>query len=343
MKIETKDILNKWKQFTLTNNSGMRVSFLDYGGIITEISVPNKQGRLENIVLAYEDYTEYERNQNFLGSLVGPVAGRIENASFHLNETEYKLEKNEGEHHLHGGSHGFHQVIWQASPFEKEDTVGVVLSHQSKESDTGYPGNLDITVTYSLDESAFSIDYQVTTDQDTIVSLTNHSYFNLTGNMAETIHSHHVSIDSDQFVELDKALIPTGELLSVDHTAFDFRHGRKLNDGIISLDMQNIIASNGYDHYFIFNDEKDEQVIVTEKTSGRKLTISTDQPGMVMYTANALTEGLDLVGGKSTAYAGVCFETQASPASLHHSGFPSVILKANETYKKKTTFTFGIQ
>jgi aldose 1-epimerase len=343
MKIETKDVLNKWKSYTLTNKQGMKVSLLNFGGIITEIIVPNKDGVMENVVLGFKDYADYENNENFFGAITGRVAGRIQDASLTLNGTLYPLEKNEGNHHLHGGFGGLHQILWNAAPFQTDDEVGVKLSHLSQDGDGGYPGNVELTVTYILNnDNDFTIDYEATTDKTTALTLTNHSYFNLSGNLSETIDNHHITMASSEFVELDEELIPTGKKLDATGTTFDFRNGRKLVDGMNAETTQHKVADGGYDHYFIFDQNIEDKVIVKEEHSGRILKVKTNQPGIVMYTGNGLTDDLELLEGKSKQYLGVCLETQSSPASLHHEDFPSVILEPNEKYEKQTTFSFRI-
>ena len=344
MKIEIENTENDWQYFKLTNGNGMRVSLLNFGGIITEILVPNRHGVLENVVLGYKNISDYEDNPNFFGAIIGRVAGRIQNAAFILNDETYSLESNEGSHQLHGGSAGFHQVVWEATTFQTTHTVGVKLTHSSEDGEGGYPGNLTTTVTYTLtNHNELIIDYSAVTDKTTALTITNHSYFNLSGNLAETIQNHIVTMDSDEFVDLDEELIPTGKKIDVTNTPFDFRYGRKIADGIHSTYEQNLVATNGYDHYFLFNQNQDEKISVEEKTSGRIMTVKTNQPGVVMYTSNNLEEGLSLVEGKSERYLGICFETQGSPASLHHDGFPTVILKADETYEKQTVFSFNIE
>ena len=191
-------------------------------------------------------------------------------------------------------------------------------------------------------DNQFTIDYAATSDQVTPITLTNHSYFNLSGDLKNTIHHHHITIDSEEIVKLDEKLIPTGKLMNVFNTSFDFRESRSLREGFNDKSEQNTVAGNGYDHYFIFNKKKENAVTVSDEKSGRLLMIKTDQPGMVMYTSNMLEDGMELKEGFSEKYLGVCFETQASPASLHYPGFPSVILKAGEQYKKQTVFSFSI-
>ncbi|WP_373895460.1 aldose epimerase family protein [Virgibacillus sp. CBA3643] len=344
MNINTREISGKWQEYTLKNDHGMTVNVLNYGGIITKIIVPDRDGKMENIVLGYKDYADYETNPNFFGALIGPVAGRIQNASFELNGKMYALDTNDGKNQLHGGSTGFHQVIWGVEPFETDSTVGLKLSHKRVDGEGGYPGNLDVHVTYTLNNAnQLKLDYNAESDQTTAVTLTNHSYFNLSGDLKNTVHNHHVTMDSGKFVELDEGLIPTGKWRGVTGTSFDFRNGRPLHDGFNDNSEQNKNAGNGYDHYFMFDEKQEQNVIVQHSDSGRNLTIQTDQLGMVMYTANTLEDGLELTEGLSEKHLGVCFETQASPASLHHEGFPSVILEEGSTYKRQTLFSFGVE
>ena len=344
MKIEIEKTKNNWQHYKLTNGNGMSVSLLNFGGIITEILVPNRHGVLENIVIGYKNISDYEDNPNFFGAIIGRVAGRIQDASFIINDKTYTLEANTGAHHLHGGSEGFHQVIWEANPLQTIDTVGLELTYTSLDGEGGYPGKLEVAVTYTLnDKNELILDYSGSSDKTTALTLTNHSYFNLSGNLAETIHKHYVTIDSDEFIELNKDLIPTSKKINVATTPFDFRNGRELGDGISSTSAQNLVVNHGYDHYFIFNQKKPENIIVKDEVSGRKMTIQTDEAGVVMYTSNMLDEGLDLAEGKSKPYLGVCFETQGSPASLHHENFPTIILKAHEPYQKQTVISFAVE
>ncbi|ASK62184.1 galactose-1-epimerase [Virgibacillus phasianinus] len=338
MNMEIKDVLDKWKEFTLTNEQGMSVSILNFGGIMTKLMVPDREGNLENVVLGYKNYADYESNPNFFGAVIGRVAGRIQDSSFELADRNYNVEANEGDNHLHGGSNGFHHVVWDAAPFQNTDSIGLKLTHRSADGAGGYPGNVDITVTYTLNnDNELLLDYAATTDQNTPLTLTNHSYFNLSGDLKSTVQNHHVTMNSAAFVELDKALIPTGNVTDVSGTTFDFRAGRALSEGFTDKSEQHKIAGNGYDHYFLF--EKEGNVVVEDKGSGRVMIIETDQPGLVMYTSNGLDEGLELNEGSSRKYLGVCFETQAPPASLHHDGFPDLIVHPEEPYHKRTKFS----
>ena len=296
------------------------------------------------LFLGYSHYQDYQTNPNYFGALIGRVAGRIQGASFELNEKTYSLAANNGDNHLHGGPDGFHQIVWDVNPFQTADEVGVTLTHRSADMDGGYPGNVKIEVTYTLNNhNQLILDYSAKSDQTTPLTLTNHAYFNLSGNLKTTVHDHHVTIDSSRFVELDPYLIPTGKLLDVEGTSFDFRGGRVLGDGFNNVFEQNKIADSGYDHYFIFDHEEEYQATLQDPVSGRVMLVETNQPGVVMYTSNGLAEGLPLAEGISRKHLGVCFETQASPASLHHEGFPTVILNAGEQYQKQTVFTFRLE
>lgn len=338
MNIITKKVINQWKEYTLTNRNGMSVSFLNFGGIITKLMVPDRKGKLENIVLSYDDYKLYEDNPNYFGAIIGRVAGRIEKAAFKLDGEEYSLPANEGAHHLHGGPTGFHQIIWETKPFQLENKVGIELSHSSPDGEGGYPGNVDVTVTYTLtSEDEFIIDYEAMSDQKTVLTLTNHSYFNLSGDLKNMVDQHTITMDCNQVLELDQELIPTGKLLATTGTPFDFRNGKKLLEGFQSDHPQNVIVGNGYDHYFLLNSGL---INVKEENSGRVMDVKTDQSGVVIYTSNTLTEGLQLQRGFSKQYSGVCFETQAPPASLHHTVLPEITLQAGEKYQKQTIFSF---
>lgn len=344
MNVKTEYLQYNWQQFILNNDNGMIVKFLNFGGIITDILIPDQSGHIENVVLSYKNYQDYETDKHFLGAIIGPVAGRIEHARFSLNDKQYVVEKNDGNHHLHGGKNGFHQVVWHAEPFQRPDIVGVKLTHTRKEAAGGFPGELHVHVTYSLNNAnQLIIDYGATTDKATYLTLTNHSYFNLSGNAKETILQHELILDSNTIAELNEDLIPTGKIIDTTNTPFDFRNKRKLQDGITSAAEQNKIVGNGYDHYFIFNHTKQEVVIVKDASNGRIMTIKTDQPGMVMYTANNLANGLALSSNLSKKYGGVCFETQASPASIQYNHFPSILLSPDDTYRKQTIFSFSTE
>lgn len=343
MEVEINSINESWKLITLRNNNNVSIDILNYGGIITNITTPDKSGNLENVVLSYSDYNSYKNDPNYFGATVGRVAGRIANSKFELEGKTYNLDSNESNHHLHGGKNGFHQMLWDVKTFKTPSEVGVELQIYDRKKETGYPGNIKLNVTFKLNNNdELIIDYEAISDETTVLTLTNHSYFNLSGNLKNPINNHIVTLDSNYFIELNKELIPTGKKINVSNTPFDFRAEKALGEGIENPINQNEYVKNGYDHYFILDNKKENNVIVKEPKSGRVMTIKTDQPGVVIYTGNNLDNTLALTERKSEKYLGVTFETQSSPASLEFEEFPSIILKANEPYKKQTTYKFSV-
>src|SRR5699024_4234136 len=277
-----------------------------------------------------------------LGAIIGRFGGRIENANFTLGEKTYTLEANESPHHLHGGATGFHNTIWKTSSFQHDHSVGVTLTYTSANGEGAYPGTIDVTVTYALtNDNELSIDYEPVSDMDTILTLTNHTHFTVIEHIKENVGNHTVEMNSDRILELDHELIPTGKQLDVSGTPFDFKNGRQLKDGFLTTNIQNKIAGGGYDHYFLLNQTNQPNITVHEPKRGRTMEISTDQPGVVMYTGNNLTADLEFKERSGEKHLGVCFETQAHPASLQHDGLETITLKANERYNKRTTFSFN--
>jgi aldose 1-epimerase len=331
---------NVW-EYLLQNDHGLEVHCLNYGCTITKILAPDRQGSFENIVLCFESMDEYEQNPPFLGAVIGRVAGRIKGAEFVLDGKNYSLEKNEGENHLHGGKNGFHTVLWDAELIEADDQVGICFSHTSFDGEGGYPGTVTVQVTYLLNnQNEFLIQYQAETDHKTILNLTNHTYFNLSGNAKRTILGHTLKLDSSQFLELDDSLLPTGKKLDVTGAVFDFRNGRKIEDGTASDHHQNRLVGNGYDHPFLLNRHWNEEIALWDDESGRKVVVETDEPSVVLYTGNSLNEDIKVNSVTCQKYLGVCLETQGLPDAIHHSSFPTVILDKDETYTTKTKYTF---
>lgn len=344
MTISEQHLRNDWKVYTLINDNGMSVRLMNYGGVIREIIVPDKFGKMENVVLGYQRDQDYKTNPNFFGALIGRVAGRVANASFSYGGEIYHLEQNEGTNHLHGGSSGFHSVIWDSESFETDQAIGVRLQHTSTDGTGGYPGNVRVVVTYALSKTnnKLELNYQATTDKATPLTLTNHTYFNLSGNLKQQVGNHEVTFNADRAAELDQNLLPTGAQFKTRNTNFDFHSGRFLKEGVIHAVEQNSIVGGGYDHYFMW-DKQPGRVQVREPASGRQLRIETTQPGMVMYTGNGLPDGLPLQEGSSAKHLGVCFETQSFPASLNHQDFPEIMLRPGETYDQQTVYHFGIE
>lgn len=330
---ESKEIV----EFTLKNDNGVEISCLNLGCVITKIFTPDRQGTVENIVLGFNTLEEYLNNPPYFGALVGRVAGRIKGAEFELEGKTYQLENNDGDNHLHGGKKGFNKVVWKAIPFETSDEVGVHFQYRSPDGEAGYPGNMDVHVVYSLNnDNEFTIKYEAESDQTTLVNLTNHTYFNLSGDLKRDILNHVLKMDSEQFLELNDELLPTGNLLNVSGTVFDFRNGRKIKDGAESDHPQNVLAGGGYDHPFLLNG----QIVLSDADSGRKLLIETDAPSVVLYTGNQLEEDLKVTIGYARRHLGLCLETQGLPDAVHHPSFPSIVLEKGQKFTSQTKYTF---
>lgn len=328
-------------EYSLINHTGMSVSCLNYGCVITEINVPDRHGKVENVVLGFNQFEDYLDLSPYFGAVVGRVAGRIKDARFEIGGKEYLLAANEDPNHLHGGGKGFNSVIWKSEVIEGNEAVGVKFSYLSPDGDEGYPGNLDIHVTYLLNnKNELSITYEGDTDQPTIINLTNHSYFNLSGNIKRDVSNHILQLNNDRFLELGHDLIPTGQILSAKNTTFDFQHGRRLLTGIKSEHPQNVLVGNGYDHPLIFTEGDEHKIFLSDEESGRTLLVTTDQPCVVLYTSNQLEGPYSISGVKARNYLGVCLETQGYPDAVNQPNFPSVILNPEEVYYSKTIYRF---
>lgn len=326
--------------FTLVNQAGMTVKVINYGGIITSILVPDQKGKTADVVLGFNNLDEYLQENPFIGALIGRYGNRIANGRFVLNGQEYRLAVNDGAHHLHGGVVGFHKVIWQAKEVQKEDSIGVELTYLAEDGEEGYPGNMSITVTYLLTkESELVINYMATTDQPTVVNLTQHSYFNLQGEGCGDILDHEIMIKASHYTEVDEGLIPTGKLIPVQGSAFDFTTSKR-----IGVDLRKLGV--GYDHNYVLDHPQAElglAVKVCEPRSGRVLEVFTTEPGMQFYTGNFLDGTLTgKSGSKYTKHSGFCLETQHFPDSPNHPEFPSTTLNPGEVYKQTTIYKFSV-
>lgn len=323
--------------YTITNKNGMSVSAIDYGANIVNLIVPDKNGKMDDIALGFEDVAGYEVNGCFFGAFIGRHGNRIGQAKFELNGTTYELEKNDGNNNLHGGTPGYHHVMYQASTTDDS----VTFSRVSPDMEQGYPGNLEIAVTYTLTEdNALKISYKTKSDKDTLCNLTNHSYFNLKGHDGGTITDHVVTIKANSFTGTSDDLIPDGTLVDVTGTPMDFREPRVIAKDIDS-DYAPIVLAGGYDHNFVLDKPEGafEKVCeVTEPVSGRKMEVYTDLPGMQLYTGNFIKKE----EGKAvyTKRTGVCFETQFFPNSVNVPEFTSCVLKAGEEFNSTTMYKF---
>ena len=329
--------------FTMKNNNGMEITCINYGCIITEIIVPDKEGNFENVVLGYDTLEEYVNDTLYLGAVVGRVGGRIKNAQFELDNQTYTLAHNEQNNHIHGGVKGFNRVIWNAALFERDDEVGVIFNYVSPNGEEGYPGNVDIKVTYKLNNAnELTITYDATTDKSTPLSMTNHSYFNLSGNLKRHILDHSLRLKSEKFLELDRDLIPTGTVLDVKDTPFDFTKERCIKTGANSNHLQNVLVGQGYDHPFLLDSKHDEEIVLKDLDNGRTLIVETDEVGVVVYSGNGLEEEGFIRGAPIRKYLGICLETQGLPDAVNHPAFPSVILDKDEKYHSITKYRFGV-
>jgi len=328
-------------QYTIQNAQGMSFSCIDYGCIITKLLTPDREGHFENVVLGFDSIEEYQKYSSYFGAVVGRVAGRIAGSEFELNDERHVLPKNEGKNHLHGGPQGFSHVIWDAVVMDGKDESGIQFSYLSPDGEEGYPGALQVRVTYTLDQdNQLKISYHALTDQTTLVNLTNHSYFNLSGNLKRNVLEHILTMDSQQFFELNEVLLPTGELLNVKDTPFDFRSGRKIVDGITSQHPQNVLVGNGYDHPFLLNKRQSPEIVLMDRVSGRRLSVDTEEPSVVLYTSNMMKDHFKIRGTQAGKYIGVCLETQGPPDAIHHPSFKQCVLEAGQVYQTETKYRF---
>jgi len=330
--------------YTLTNGHGTQVEITNYGGIIKSILVPDRKGNLGDIVLGFDNLKDYLTQNPFFGCIAGRFANRIKNAQFSLAGIDYQLAQNDNPHHLHGGIQGFDKVIWDGEGSESSDKAALRLSYLSKDGEEGYPGNLAVTVLYSLtDDDRLEISYHATTDQTTIVNLTNHTYFNLAGQ--GDILSHELLLNASQFTPVDNTLIPTGEYRSVADTPFDFRKPMEIGSRIENTDEQ-LRFGKGYDHNFVIDQDKAAPTLaasVFERLSGRRLEVYTTQPGVQFYSGNFLTT--DVIGKAGAIYdkrSGFCLETQHFPDAPNQPGFPPVDLHPGHEYQHTTVFAFSV-
>lgn len=330
-------------QYTLENKHGVEVRVINYGGIITALKTPDRNGVAEDIVLGYDSLSGYLKDSPYFGALVGRYGNRIANGKFTLAGNTYTLAQNNNGQHLHGGVTGFDKVFWD---IEQRDAKTLKLTYLSKDMEEGYPGNLGVEVTYTLtDANELVVDYRATTDKKTIVNLTQHAYFNLTGNVKRDILNHEVTIYADQFVPVSNVLIPTGELKDVTGTPFDFRTSTAIGERTNTNDQQLEVAG-GYDHCWVLSskDSIKHAATVYEPASGRVVDVYTTEPGMQLYCGNFLDGSIS--GKQGVVYKhryGLCLETEHFPDSPNQTQFPSTELKPGEVYKSQTTFRFGVR
>jgi aldose 1-epimerase len=332
---------------TLRNQKGTEVRVMTYGAILLSVRTADRSGHVDDVVLGHDDAAGYFSNASYFGAVVGRYGNRIAKGKFTLDGHVYTLATNNGVNHLHGGTKGWDQALWQADPFQDARGVGVVLTRTSPDGDEGYPGAVSATVTYTLtDDNQLVVDYLAKTAKPTVINLTQHSYFNLSGGKTPDILGHELTINADRYTPVDDTLIPTGELARVQGTPFDFRTSTPIGARIDQDDVQ-LKRGKGYDHNFVLNRQGEGLSVaarVLEPTSGRTLEISTTEPGIQFYSGNFLD---GTVKGKSGVLygrrSGFCLETQHFPDSPNHPSFPSTVLRPGQNYQSKTVYKFGVQ
>ena len=306
--------------YILKNSNEVSLEIISYGGIITNISFPDKNGCFSNIVLGYDNLEDYEDDQSFIGAIIGRYANRIKNGSFKIGNTKINVDKNIGDNHLHGGFSGFHKKVWKVKSIKRKDSLTLILNYLSKDLESGFPGNLDVSVHYTLNNNnELEIKYFAKSDKKTVVNFTNHSYFNLGPSLDENIFNHKLLINATNYLEATNDLIPTGNLLNVQGTNYNF-----LNLKTISCELDNCWALDKH-----LNQKIELAAILVNEEAGRKIEVYTDEPGVQIYTGNNLNF-------KHKKNSGVCLETQHFPNSPNQQNFPSTELLADELYESNT-------
>ncbi len=335
------------KIYTLKNKNGVVAKITDYGAIITELHLPDRDGKFEDVVLGFDNIPDYENLSDYFGAVVGRYGNRIADAKFSIDGKEYNLEKNNNGNTLHGGFVGFDKKVWKAVASTTKDAAVLTLTRLSPDGENGFPGNLKVTITYTLNNNnELSVNYYAITDKSTVCNLTQHSYFNLFGAGNGNILNHEVTINADKYTPVDKLLIPTGDIDDVEDTPFDFRKPKTVG-ARVDADNKQIRYGGGYDHNWVLNKEKAGEMTfaarVYEPISGRQMEIYTTEPGIQFYCGNFLG-GQKGKNGKAYRYRyGMCFETQHFPDSPNQKDFPSTVLRPDKTYNTTTIFKFSAQ
>lgn len=323
--------------YTLTSKTGVEVKIMTYGGAITSIKTPDNKGVMGNVVLGFDSLAPYVKGTPFFGALIGRFGNRIAKGQFTLNDSTYQLATNDGSNHLHGGIKGFDKVVWTAKPVTCCDNPALELTYFSKDGEEGYPGNMNVKVVYTLKGNDLQIDYEATTDKACPVNLTNHAYYNLAG--TGTILDHELTLDAPQYTPVDSTLIPTGEFVNVEGTAFDFTKPFAIGARIDSV-------KGGYDHNFVLAPSKDTlrfAARLADAKTGRAMEIFTTEPGIQFYSGNFLDGSLKTGNWTLEKYSGLCLETQHFPDSPNKANFPSVILNPGQKYSSTTVMKFGVK
>lgn len=332
-------------RYTLSNAAGMQVEIITYGGIITSMKVPNAAGGLNDVVLGYDSLSDYEKGSPYFGALIGRYGNRIADGSFTLDDQTYTLVQNDGKNHLHGGTKGFDKVVWSADSKIEDNKAVLQLHYLSQDMEEGYPGNLHTEVVYTLtNDNMLEVAYKATTDKKTVVNLTQHAYFNLSG--AKDILDHELRLQAPRYLPIDETLIPTGEIASVEGTPFDFKSFKTIGRDIETESLQ-LERGLGYDHCWVLdnpNKELQTAALLKEASSGIQMEVRTDQPAIQFYSGNFL-DGTNPMKQSDSFYnyrSGLCLETQHYPNAPNEASFPSTVLSPGEVYSTKTQFLFSV-
>ncbi|HMF77246.1 MAG TPA: aldose epimerase family protein [Bryobacteraceae bacterium] len=334
--------------YTLKNAAGMEVKITNYGGAVTSIKAPDRNKKFGEVVLGFDSVEGYtaKANTSYFGALIGRYGNRLAGGTFRLNGKSYQVPKNEGPNSLHGGTVGFDKRVWEAKEVDGPEGPALELHYLSPDGEEGFPGNLHVTVRYTLDsKNGLHIDYSATTDKDTVLNLTNHSYFNLQGAGSKSMLTHKLMLDADHFTPVNATLIPTGAIESVAGTPFDFRKLTEVGSRIGQANEQ-LKLGKGYDHNFVLNHPGDLSALaakVEEPGSGRVLEVFTDQPGLQFYTGNFLDGTNKGPGGVYGFRSALCMETQHFPDSPNHANFPSAVLRAGQKFHSTTIYRFSVE
>ena len=331
----------------MTNSNGAAVSVITYGGALVSILVPDRYGVLGDVCLGLNSVADYESAGGYLGALIGRYGNRIAGGHLEVGGKTYQLARNEGNNHLHGGDAGFDKKVWAAECAEEPGRDSVILRYVSPDGEESFPGALTTTVTYSWDDNnALSIHYHAVSDQETVINLTNHAYFNLAGHAAGTIENHEICIDADAYTPVDAACIPTGEIAPVQGTPFDLRASKPIGKGI-NLENEQLQIGKGYDHNFVLNNPgvgKRKACELFDPRSGRMMETHTDLPGLQFYAGNMLDIPFTARdGARYTRRNGLCLETQFFPDTPNQPGFPRCTFEAGEAFDSTTVYTFSVR
>jgi aldose 1-epimerase len=332
--------------YTLTNSNGLKVKIMTYGATITEVDVPDRKGKIENVTLYRDSLADYVKDTSYFGATVGRYANRIAKGKFKLDGKEYALAVNNGNNHLHGGNKGFNKVVWKATPIQpKGSLVGVVFTYESPDGEEHYPGNLSAKVTYRLtNDNELKTEYEATTDKPTIVNLTNHAYWNLAGAGSGDVLGHEMQIDADRYLPIED-FIPVGAPAPVKDTPMDFTTPKTIGSRIEQLGTG---KNDGYDHCYVLNKKEGGERLslaarVVEPASGRVMEIYTTQPGIQFYSGNFLDGSVTAGGKKYEKHFAFCLETEHYPDSPNRPDYPPTVLRPGQTYKETTVYKFSVQ